>query len=356
MIKFRQKEFVAPVLGLLTSSGLGNALMAGSIIQGVGQAKKQAELEEEQAQRDAKMTKALNKIAENAKNNPVAMNEAASIMSQRQYAFINPNVVRNAKGFVKDVKPLLWNNGTKKFLANGALFGTSLGVASYVTDKAIQKDAKKIGMPLGNNEQEKQYALPASGSIMKGLKSAGKFIENNKGTVMMAGAMGSIPAISYLTERKEFKDQIKATEQKQFAFPAGAMKFMKRGASTVGKRAGSIWNSTKKSFKPIVDHPGKTILGGVNRMTSFGGFGWREVENFGKGLTAAGQKSGNAWTQKAGNFIVNNPKTALVGAIPVGMAATKVSYDLSEKAVRKGAEAVDKNAFAYEKSKNQVVQ
>lgn len=362
MIKFRQKEFIAP-LALLGSTKTMGALTALSIGQGVKSAKDQAEYAEQQAEQNAQITKALNRVAKAAENNPQVAQQAADIMSQRQYALISPGIIKGAKGLVKDAKPLLWNKGTKKFLKNGLVFGGTMGVASYGIDKAIQHDAKKIGMPLGQPvQEERQFAIP-TGSIMKGLgkglKSTGKFLNNNKGTIIGASSMAAIPAIGYLSERQQFKDQIASTDQakqKQYAAIGGVMKFVRSQAGNIGKGAKNLWGSTKSTFKPIMTHPGQTILGTANKFASFGGFGRKEVAKFGQDLHAAGMKSGNTWTQKVGKFIVDNPKTSLLATLPAASAATKVSYDASEKLVRKTAGALDKDAFAYEKSKNQVIQ
>lgn len=365
MIKFRQKEFIAPVLAL-AGKGLmaaGNAAMIGSIVQGVQQSKDQAKYAEQQEEQNAQITKALNRVAKAAENNPQAAQQVADIMSQRQYSFISPGVIKGAKGLVKDVKPLLWNKGTKKFLKTGLVFGGTMGTAGYAVDKAIQHDAKKIGMPLSQPvQEERQFAIPTS-SIMKGLgkglKTTGKFLKDNKYPILGASAMAAIPSIGYLSERQQFKDQIASTgqpQQKQYAALGGVMKIVRSQAGNIGKGAKNLLGSTKKSFRPIMDHPGQTILGAANKLASFGGFGRKEVAKFGQDLHAAGMKSGNTWTQKAGKFIVDHPKTSLLGALPVATAATKVSYDASEKLVRKTAGALDKDAFAYEKSKNQVIQ
>lgn len=364
MIKFRQKEFIAP-LALLAHPATMGVLTAGSIAQGVKGAKDQAKYAEQQEEQNAQITKALNRVAKAAENNPQVAQQAADIMSQRQFAMINPKalsgVTKTAKGFVKDVKPLVWNKGTKNFLKNGLVFGGTTGVVSYGVDKAIQADAKKIGMPLG--QEEKQFATIPGKSIMSGLskgaKSTGKFLNNHKGTMLMATGMAAIPALGYISERQQFKDQIASTgqpQQKQYAALGNVMKFAKPYVGKIGKGASGVLKSAKTAIQPMMDHPGQTILGGINKLSSFGGLGRKEVAKFGKDLHAAGMKSGNTWSQKAGKFIVDHPKTSLLGALPVGMAGVKVSYDASEKLVRKTAGALDKDAFAYEKSKNQTVQ
>lgn len=363
MIKFKQKEFIAPLALLGSSKALG-VMTALSIGQGVKGASDQAKFAEQQAEQNAQITKALNKVAKAAENNPAVAQQVTSIMNQRQFTAVNPKllsgVVKNAKGFIKDVKPLVWNEGTKGYLKNGLVFGGTMGTASYAIDKAIQKDAKKIGMPL--NQKERQFAISGKSimtGISKGAKTAGKFLNNNKGTMTTATALASLPAIGYISERQQFKDQIASTgqpQQKQYAALGNVMKFAKPYINKISKGAGNLLSNTKKTFKPLMDHPGQTILGGANKLVSFGGLGRKEVAKFGKNLYEAGVKSGNTWSQKAGKFIVDNPKTSLLTALPVGATGVKLSYDASEKLVRKTAGALDKDAYAYEKSKNQTVQ
>lgn len=344
MIKFRQKEFFwGMALNAAGAIGTGLFLKQGS--DQMKQAEEQAAQAEEQ---NRKMTKALNKIAENAKNNPQAAQQAADVMGQKQFAQINfakltatlknNKTLGNAKGLAKDVGKIVWKGKNK--LIGGTMVGATMAGASYLTDKAIQKDMKKNGMPL-----EKTYS---AGSIMKAVKGTGKVLgeaaKKNKGTLITMAALGSAPmALGYSAEKAQYKDQMALT-QRNYAVPGVmAVKRLLTGASK------SVRNSQ------IFKTPGQTILGGLSNLS--GGGGRKGVYKFGHQLNRYGRKhSGSVWSQKAGKFIMDNPKTALAGSIPVGAAVLGATWGTVEKIVNKTARALDKDAFKYQDSKNQEIQ
>lgn len=332
MIKFRQKEFFWG-MALNAAGAIGTGL---SLKQGSDQMK-QAE------EQNRKMTKALNKIAENAKNNPQAAQQAADVIGQKQFAQINfaklTATLKNNKtlGNAKDVGKIVWKGKNK--LIGGTMMGATMAGASYLTDKAIQKDMKKNGMPL-----EKTYS---AGSIMKAVKGTGKVLgeaaKKNKGTLITMAALGSAPmALGYSAEKAQYKDQMAST-QRNYAVPGVmAVKRLLTGASK------SVRNSQ------IFKTPGQTILGGLSNL--FGGGGRKGVYKFGHQLNRYGKHSGSVWSQKAGKFIMDNPKTALAGSIPVGAAVLGATWGTGEKIVNKTARALDKDAFKYQDSKNQEIQ
>ena len=342
MIKFRQKEFFwGMALNAAGAIGTGLSLKQGS--DQMKQAEEQAAQAEEQ---NRKMTKALNKIAENAKNNPQAAQQAADVMGQKQFAQINfakltatlkNKTLGNAKGLAKDVGKIVWKGKNK--LIGGTMMGATMAGASYLTDKAIQKDMKKNGMPL-----EKTYS---AGSIMKAVKGTGKVLgeaaKKNKGTLITMAALGSAPmALGYSAEKAQYKDQMALT-QRNYAVPGVmAVKRLLTGASK------SVRNSQ------IFKTPGQTILGGLSNLS--GGGGRKGVYKFGHQLNRYGKHSGSVWSQKAGKFIMDNPKTALAGSIPVGAAVLGATWGTGEKIVNKTARALDKDAFKYQDSKNQEIQ
>lgn len=343
MIKFRQKEFFwGMALNAAGAIGTGLSLKQGS--DQMKQAEEQAAQAEEQ---NRKMTKALNKIAENAKNNPQAAQQAADVMGQKQFAQINfakltatlknNKTLGNAKGLAKDVGKIVWKGKNK--LIGGTMMGATMAGASYLTDKAIQKDMKKNGMPL-----EKTYS---AGSIMKAVKGTGKVLgeaaKKNKGTLITMAALGSAPmALGYSAEKAQYKDQMALT-QRNYAVPGVmAVKRLFTGASK------SVRNSQ------IFKTPGQTILGGLSNLS--GGGGRKGVYKFGHQLNGYGKHSGSVWSQKAGKFIMDNPKTALAGSIPVGAAVLGATWGTGEKIVNKTARALDKDAFKYQDSKNQEIQ
>ena len=355
MIKFRQKEYVLPAALLTVGKGAlgalnaaGNVAAIGGIAQGAQQMKQAEQQAEEQAAQNRKITKALNNIAENAKNNPQAAQQAADVISQKQFAKINlgslanNKTVKNAIGLGKDVGKIAWKN--RRDLAGGLLAGAALSGASYITDKAIQHDMKKSGIPLPPKKEQREYSLNKE-SIMKGIKFAGRELKQTaKKNKMMIGSMallGSAPtALGYMAEKKAIKDQINSTvppaKEKTYSF------------------ASSIGNFGKKiKAAPIFHTPGQTILGGISNM--FGGGGRRGVYKFGHQLNRYGKHSGSEWSQKAGKFIMDHPKTALVGSIPVGAGIMAGTWDAGEKLVKKGMKKIDKNAYAYQESKEEEI-
>ena len=333
MTKFRQKVFVAPLtLGTLFNGAM--ALGTGvSIKQGMDQMKQSEEIAAKQEEQNREMTKALNRIAKNASKNPVAAQQASQVLQGRQFSF-----TKNIVGLAKDVKKAAWTPGAKKFMKMGIASGAVMAGTGYLVDKGIQRDAKKIGMPI-NSPQPDQRAYSA-GSI---LSRAGKFIKNNKMELGMSAAFSTMAIPGYLAEKKQFLDQKKATQQ-----PSNMGTPQQRSYAFIPKMSG-----IKKAFQPLRDHWGQTVLGGLNKMVSFGGIGRKEVAGFGKRMA---EGSSSAWGKRVGTFIQNNPKTALTGALGVSAGVAAGSYGLGEKGVRKGLEKIDKNAFAYEKSKNQAVQ
>ena len=344
MIKFRQKEFFCG-MALNAAGAIGTGLFLKQGSDQMKQAEEQAAQAEEQ---NRKMTKALNKIAENAKNNPQAAQQAADVMGQKQFAQINfakltatlknNKTLGNAKGLAKDVGKIVWK-GKNKLIGGGTMMGATMAGASYLTDKAIQKDMKKNGMPL-----EKTYS---AGSIMKAVKGTGKVLgeaaKKNKGTLITMAALGSAPmALGYSAEKAQYKDQMALT-QRNYAVPGVmAVKRLLTGASK------SVRNSQ------IFKTPGQTILGGLSNLS--GGGGRKGVYKFGHQLNRYGKHSGSVWSQKAGKFIMDNPKTALAGSIPVGAAVLGATWGTGEKIVNKTARALDKDAFKYQDSKNQEIQ
>ena len=111
-------------------------------------------------------------------------------------------------------------------------------------------------------------------------------------------------------------------------------------------------NIVKKMAKSFKKRPMTFILDLGSKIE--GGGGLKRVNRFGRRLQEAGEKSGNITSQRVGNFIKENPKTALLGSIVIGsgiIKASRLGYDKTRKFI----EDHDKNAFAYEKSQGMIV-
>ena len=111
-------------------------------------------------------------------------------------------------------------------------------------------------------------------------------------------------------------------------------------------------NIVKKMAKSFKKRPMTFILDLGSKIE--GGGGLKRVNRFGRRLQEAGEKSGNITSQRVGNFIKENPKTALLGSMVIGSGIIKASR-LGYNKTRKFIEDHDKNAFAYEKSQGMIV-
>jgi hypothetical protein len=339
MIRFRQKEFAWPAL-----AAIGNAAMIGgtawSLKQGSDQAKQaerhQQEALEEQRRENAKLTKALDNIAKEAANNPQAA-AAASELVRKNKTFSSPAVSRflkNAGQVAKDAVGAVGSgkNGKGvgkigKTLIGMGTAGATITGASYLVDKAISHDARKIGMmPKKGRTEQKSYSAASIMSktgnyLRKGVKyTFSKKNLLNKGNLITAGVIGAVPAVGYMASRAQYKDQIKNTapEQKAYAAPAAV---------------------------------GTKLTSGLASFMSFGKFGGKKIAEYGSRLS----KNKNKWSKTVGKWIVDNPNKANLAGAAVGAGVVSGAMSAGEKLTKKALNKVDKNAFSYEKHQNQQV-
>lgn len=146
MIKFRQKYFALPLIGLVASTGAGIGVSA---VQTSAHHKKDAaQAEEFQRQNEIeqrKQNEALNRIAKAAENNPEKAQQAAAVIAQKSYAAASPGLLKQAGNVAFEVAKGLKGNGkAREKLAKGLAIGTTMAVASYGADKWIQADRKKL--------------------------------------------------------------------------------------------------------------------------------------------------------------------------------------------------------------------
>ena len=288
MIRFRQKNFIAPLAALgMGSSAMGalNLGMAGTSLIGMKQSADQAKDAERQAeeQKEAieRQTKALNKIAREAKKNPEL---AQKVVQQKQmsetriklFAAIPPGTVKNLGGFAKD----LWKT-QKGNVKSVAKTGLEFGAMGYAGNRIVTslKDHDE-----GHDEKNKSFLKKAAigtalvgGGILgarKGVfgKSAQNFMTTGKGASALNAAKDSInpivrdldprtgkpgainklstagkigmnglfiglPVVGYLSQRQQIKDQAKQTEKaySEDSDTGGAgKKLLKIGAGVLG--------------------------------------------------------------------------------------------------------------------------
>lgn len=375
MVKFKQKDFIAPVIPMLASLGVEGAIgVAGNSAQKKANEEQTAIMEqqaEQQAEANRAMQKTLDKIAENASKNPMGAAQAAvQTMQQKQYANVGSSILsfaRNAKGFAKDLGPVIWKR--KNDIIGGVLGGSALAGGAYLADKYVQHDMKKSGIKIPEKSDapvQKSYAT--IGGVLKGtgkvLKDA---VKENKGMIATLSVMGAAPVLAgYASNKAQMKDQIKATSgnANKNSNPQINKNKLNQKTYSIGSFIKSGWNSLKKSnfgqtvkknYNTFNAHRGQSILGFISNNIAMGG-GRKGVERFGDDLIKQGAKSGNKWTQKAGNFVKNYPKTAIAASIPIGLGVTAATWDQGEKLTKKALKKIDKNAFAYQESQNEEVQ
>ena len=388
MIQFREKIYALPAI----IAGLGNAAMVAGVPLSVKANKDQREAnaaQERELKRQtnlmAKQTKAYEEAAKSAAKNgslvqsPAVMQQTTySITLKRKtktYSIFSPvakgirnvansktmdnvvnrlkqsKTVNNARDFGRDLIEIGKERGSGQKMANMMASGAIMAGSGYLTDKIIQADRKKLGAPVDTPEKEKKslgkkikngvligagtlgatagtLMLARKGKLNRATmnsalgkaKTMGKeaFKDAAGSPVKAAVAVGlgaAFPAVGYISQRQQLKDQIKQSqsEERQYATPAEKTPWYENWGFYMGK-------TSRGKLSDQMTKPGRGV-----------------------------------WMNKAAKVV---RKTGPVGILAgVGLAAAKWKpFDWGEKAVRKPLEAVDKKAFAYEKSQNQPVQ
>lgn len=381
MVIKRQKLFFAPV------AALGTLAMGGLTVGQMVQSANQAEEAEEQ---NRQQIKAMNRIAKAAKENPLAAEQflatkqasriegVGSIFSQKLFAGVNSQTMKNIGGFMKDMGTFAW--GKRKHIVSGLAMGAGMAATGAVVDKAIQKDIKRNNLPFLEKEQPiqqqysdinwgekaQEYATKGQDITKRGVKSLGRELkntfdfsikrtvgENGKkkllpklGSGYMTAGFAALPAFSYMAEKKQYQDQIKATQsgQKQFSkLPNGSV------LKNIGNWFKDNYGKTKEF---LTNKPVEKTLNGISGFINNGQNGKQMAQE----ISTIGKKSGNKYTQQVGKFLENHGKTAAVGAIGVGGAVMSTGWGQGEKLTKKAIKSVDPNAYAYQESKEQVPQ
>lgn len=334
---------------------IGTALTGAMLVQGGMQMKQSSDQAEEAEEQNRQQVKAMNRIAKAAESNPAVAQQflatkqasdttSKSLFSQKSFA-ANSKFVENAVGFAKDMGRFAW--GKKKEIASGLLSGAAIGAAAYGADKFITHDIKKNNLPIGPNAvpSQRQYAAPNSSVLSDYAKRAWKFgkgvvKDHWKGAALMGVGFGAgMPLASYAAEKANAKDQIASTQQsipqqREYATPT------------------SIWKGIKRGWDVFKSHPGQSTIDGVTKVLGGGRTARQGMVN---DIANLGKESGNKWTQKTAEWLGNHKKTAGVAAGAMGLGIMSAGFNNGEKITKGAIGAVDKNAFAYEKSKEQQI-
>ena len=248
MIRFRQKNFVAPIMPLLMGAGI---VQTGVQMK---QANEQAEEAEKQAEETKaaldRQTKALNKIAKEAKSNPevaqqVAQQKQMSDTRIKLFAAIPAGAMKNIGGFAKDLwKTQKGNVGKagKIGLGFGAMTYAGNRITTSLKDHDEGNDQKNLGFlgkaaltgaalggtylaakkgMLGKTPIKALGGKTGSQAIQGGMEKVGKAInpiqrKDGKIDKLSTGlntAFIGMPVVGYLGQRQQIKDQAKQTEK-----------------------------------------------------------------------------------------------------------------------------------------------
>lgn len=358
---------------------------------------------------------------------------------------------KEALGFVKNIGTLAKERGLHKAMAGALVSGAVAGGGAYLVDKAIQRDMKKSGdfrlakPELSEEEEKARKKSRRKKAILSGLgaaatvggvvaakkgvfgsnvsniankyvskdsaRKAGSILKDagkdyfthidedtgkrklNKLSLAFTGASLATPAVTYAMKKKQYKDQIKQSEEEKtyskksgganlnniinqakksiksnkshlfnnnsdnksyngtpFDIPVrnrtfrSQLKNQKKKVKTTFK---GIKNSISNGWKGFKEKPGESILGAVSSYS--GGGGRKGVSSFGSDLEDLGKRTENKTSQKVGKFIKENPKTALAGSIVVGGVAIRRARNKVWNTTNRVLEKADPNAFAYSK-------
>lgn len=380
MIKFRQKIFFAPLAALGGGSALMGAFNVGSTALGVGgmvqahsQGKQQEEMneqnlkaQEQQARQMEEQMKAQNKalqaIADNAAKNPHAAQQTLDIMSMKSYS--NNAMRRNSKGVrlklfgvpyknylsaAKEAGNILFKNYKGTF-TDMALMGVGTVGGSYLVDRYIQSDkAKKNDAVVGTRAWEKQQrARQSSYSETKTKEISGSGVLKKYGGSVLGGAAFSVfPLISYKISEGSKKNQVNSTntihqETSHNPVTLGQRAYAAPASKGFFGNLSNMWGNFKK-------HPGQSVLGFINQLNMGGGHkkSFEVAKQF--------QNSNNKLVKQAGNWLQKHPKTLIAATTVPAAIAMSGGMSLGEKPTKAILKSVDRDAFAYERSQEQLV-
>lgn len=344
MIKFKQKEFIAPLLAL-TAAGTGASLLQGNKQQKEleRQGEENAKAAERQAELIKEQNRKLERIADKAGKDPQSAVKAAEVIKEQQQ--------RSYSGIGAALKTV--GTAAKGAFGKGAMsnikMGAAVGGTTYVAGRLISRDMKKNGMEIDETGNLGMKSYSKLGSLTKVAKDVGRMANKNKGTIAFGAAIGGAPlGLNYTADKAQLKDQIIATNQAPQQRMYASLGFL----SNIAKSAKGMTGGIKQGLGTFKSHPGRTLSGAASNLGSFGITGTKNVQKFSRSLAMSNNKA----LSKAGNWMTKHKTAANLISIAPGAAAAKLTWDGSTKATEKVAESLDPAAFEYKNSKDQQVQ
>ena len=237
MLEFRRKRF-----SFILSTA---AMVAPGMIQSSKHNKQQQEQQEQIQRQNAKLqkqqTEAMNKIAQQAQNDPSKLQAAQGVMQQKSYA-VAPGLLKRGGQVVYEFAHGIGPAKMGKVLGSGLAMGTTMALGSYAVDKAIQADRKKItgGAPLPQAPKKPEEELR----------------KEKRKKLIKLGAGAALTAGSVLAARKGYLGKGFENLSRGKNMAGTKINFLEHGA-TVGKHL-------KQGFTP------GSILSGVGFAGLFG--------------------------------------------------------------------------------------
>ena len=239
----------------------------------------------------------------------------------------------------------------------GSVLGkVALGTAATIGSVALARRVGPVGLRKNINDMYMTYGKQIAGK--NGNKLGNWMMKSGAteyGKAVKAGADKAIAAGEKAAKGGRFIDKIpfigRNEEQLKAAVKAGETA---KRANIDAVRAGNARLKRIQSGK-AGRKLGQGLLDGIG-----GFFGVRKTDRsrFLNEVMAKNPKTGkpeySEETRKVAEFLRNHKRTAALGGIAVGSIAFK-PFEWGDKAVRGATKVVDKDAFAYEKSKEQQV-
>ena len=391
MIRFRQKNFVGWMIPtMIGTTGL-------SMWQTHDQGKEQEkQAEETQAALD-RQTKALNKIAKEAKSNPEI---AQQVVQQKQmseriklFAAPSPGMMKNVTGFAKD----LWKTqkgNVKKAGKIGLGFGAMTYAGNRITtslkDHDEGNDKKNLGFlgkaaltgatiggtylaakkgKLGAKPIEALGGKTGSQAIQGGMEKVGRAINpiQRKGgkidglSTGLNGLFVGMPVVGYLGQRQQIKDQAKQTEK---AYSDGSedsgtgKKLLKIGTGILGTAGALVAAKHGKLGGHAQRFIGNTTahLGGTLKAAG--------ATNVGRKMAASGSKTYAEGLGKKKGALLSEPekRKAAIAKFKDATDPNKISSGINRVGSffgfygKGGTKAVQNTANNLAKSENEISQ
>lgn len=260
----------------------------------------------------------------------------------------------------------------KTGIATTAIGGTVAAKKGY-----LGKDIKKFANKYVTKDTAKKVGNILKDTVKNHLTYEDKESGKRKADIFGIASTGvglAVPAVLYKMNKNRYKNQIRQSSGEseeersyskkpkvkiRFERPNNKSNYVNSGEAITDyagfrsfknqfiKKVKDTKQGIKETWQEFKKKPGETVLGGISSY--FHGGGRKGVAKFGNDLKELGDKTKNKASQKVGQFIVDNPKTALAASIPIGGVVVGGIYAKAKGVGRKTIEKLDPNAYAYEK-------